>query len=116
METTTYGSEMGSNAMRAVETVIDQAGSSAHGAINKASDAARPTVERLASGAHHAVDKIAGAAGQAAEALNCKSEQLTDASTRLLEAGRDYVRDNPVMSVGIGVAAGFVLSRLLGSR
>ena len=112
---TTHGPETGNNAMRAVENVIDQAGGTAHGAIDKAVDAARPTVERLASGAHSAVDKIAGCAGQAVETLNAKSEQLTDAGTRFVDAGREYVRANPVMSLGIGVAAGFVLSRLLSS-
>ncbi len=95
---------------------VDQATSGAHNAIDKASDAARPAVDRLASGAHQAVDKIAGAATQAAETLDLKSEQIMDAQTRLTETCRDYVRDNPVTSLGIAVAAGFLLSRLLSSR
>ncbi|MET0217921.1 MAG: hypothetical protein ABW205_08350 [Burkholderiales bacterium] len=116
METTTYDRGVGSDAMRAAENVIGQAGGSAHGAIDRVSDAARPGVERLASGAHHAVDKIAGYAGQAVDTLNSKSGQLTDTGARLVDAGRDYVRANPMMSVGIGIAAGYVLSRLFTSR
>jgi ElaB/YqjD/DUF883 family membrane-anchored ribosome-binding protein len=100
----------------AVARTVDQATTGAHKAIDKASDAARPAVDRLATGAHQAVDKIAGAATQAAETLDLKSEQLMDAQTRLTESCREYVRDNPVTSLGIAVAAGFLLSRLLSSR
>jgi ElaB/YqjD/DUF883 family membrane-anchored ribosome-binding protein len=99
-----------------VARTVDQATTGAHKAIDKASDAARPAVDRLASGAHQTVDKIAGAATQAAETLDLKSEQLKDAQTRLTENCREYVRDNPLTSLGIAVAAGFLLSRLLGSR
>jgi ElaB/YqjD/DUF883 family membrane-anchored ribosome-binding protein len=33
-----------------------------------------------------------------------------------MELGRRYVRDDPVMSLGIAIAAGFLLSRLPSSR
>ena len=95
---------------------VDQATTGAHKAIDKASDAARPAVDRLASGAHQAVDKIAGAAAQAAETFDVKSEQLKDAQARLTENCSAYVRDHPMTSLGIALAAGFVLSRLLSSR
>ena len=100
----------------AVARTVDHATASAHHAIDKASDAARPAVDRVASGAHQTVEKIAGAATQAAETLDLKSEQLMDAQARLTETCRSYVRDNPVASLGIAVAAGFLLSRLLGPR
>lgn len=100
----------------AAARTVDQATSGAHKVIDKASDAARPAVDRLATGAHQAVDKIAGAATQAAATLDLKSEQIMDAQSRLTETCRDYVRDNPVTSLGIAVAAGFLLSRLLSSR
>lgn len=99
-----------------VARTVDQATTGAHKAIDKVSDAARPTVDRLATGAHQAVDKIAGAATQAAETLDQKSAQLKAAQARVMESCRDYVRENPITSVGIALAAGFVLSRLLSSR
>jgi len=95
---------------------VDQATAGAHNVINKASEAVRPAVDRLASGAHQAVDKMGGAASQAAETIDLKGEQLMDAQTRLTENCREYVRDHPIASLGIAVAAGFLVSRLLSSR
>jgi len=98
---------------RTAARAVDQASAGAHTAIDKVSDAARPMVDRVASGAHQAVDKIAGVAGRAAETLNVKGGQLHDAQVRAMEQCRGYVRDNPIASIGIAVAAGFLLSRLL---
>lgn len=95
---------------------VDQAGAGAHEAINKVTDAAQPAMDRLASGAHVAVDKIASAAGQAAETLGVKGEQLKKFQVQALEKCQGYVRANPAMSLGIAIAAGFLLSRLLSSR
>jgi len=60
--------------------------------------------------AHEAVDKIADAAK---EAFGETGERLTDAEQKMLNDLRGFIHDNPITSVGIAVAAGFVLSRLL---
>ena len=91
---------------------VEQASTRAHDAIDRASDAACPAVDRVASGAHQAVDKLAGAASQAAETLGVKGEQLKNAQARAAEQCRGYVRDHPAASLGIALAAGFLLSRL----
>ena len=85
----------------------------AHHTIDKVSDAARPAVERVATGAHQVVDKLAGVATNAAETLGVKGEQLKQAQTRVTENIRDYVRENPLASVGIAVAAGILVSRFI---
>lgn len=94
---------------RILTRTVDQANIGAHDVIDKVSDAVRPAVERVASSAHRAVDKLASAAGT----LGAKGEQLKNAPARALDQCRGYVSDNPVMSVGIAIAAGFVLSQLL---
>ena len=74
------------------------------------------TIDKAVNSAHEAVDKISCATSQAADAIGEKGQQLKDAEQRLMENCRGYVRDNPVSSLGIAVAAGFLLSRLLSGR
>jgi ElaB/YqjD/DUF883 family membrane-anchored ribosome-binding protein len=95
---------------------VDQAMAGAHETINTVSEAARPTVDRIATSAHEAVDKVAGVAAHAAEALGVKGDQIKSAEQKLVESAREYMREHPVATLGVAVAAGFVLSRLLSSR
>ncbi|MFA6164063.1 MAG: DUF883 domain-containing protein [Methylobacter sp.] len=74
------------------------------------------TIDKAAISAHEAVDKIADATNQAAEALGEKGEQLKNTEQQLIDNCRSYISDNPMKSMGIAVAAGFLLSRLLSGR
>jgi len=74
------------------------------------------TIDKASHSAHEAVDKIANATNQAAEVLGEKGEQLKNAEQQLMESCRGYVKDNPITSLGIAVAAGFLLSRVLSGR
>ena len=74
------------------------------------------TTDKASHLAHDTVDKIANAAHQAEEAVAEKGEQLKCAEKELVENCRSYVRDNPITSLGIAVAAGFLLSRLISGR
>jgi ElaB/YqjD/DUF883 family membrane-anchored ribosome-binding protein len=71
------------------------------------------TADKVSKSAHEAYDKIASAASQAAEALSEKGEQLKKTERQLMKNCRDYIGDNPIMSVTIAAAVGFLLSRLL---
>ena len=66
--------------------------------------------------AHQAGEKIANASNQAADMLSEKGEQLKNAEQHLMKDCSDYVKNNPATSLGIAVAAGFLLSRLLSAR
>lgn len=74
------------------------------------------TIDKAASSAHEVVDKIASVTNQAAEALGEKGEQLKNTEQQLIEDCRMYINDNPITSMGIAVAAGFLLNRLLSCR
>lgn len=74
------------------------------------------TIDNVSIAAHEAVDKIATATTKAAEAIGEKGDQLKNAEQQLMENCRGYVRENPLTSLGIAAAAGFLLSRLLSSR
>lgn len=90
--------------------------SAAHQTVDQLADHARPAVDRLAWGAHHAVDRIAGAAAATAARLGTQAEQLSAARQRATQACATYVHDKPLTALGIAVAAGFLLGRLINSR
>lgn len=74
------------------------------------------TTDKVAHFAHEAVDTVADASNHAREAFDEKSEQIMNAEQLLLKNCQNYVRENPVTSLGLAVAGGFLLSRLLSGR
>lgn len=74
------------------------------------------TVNKASSFAHESVDKIADLSNQTIDAIEEHSQQLKDTEHRVIKNCQLYVRDNPVTSLGIAIASGFILSRLLSSR
>lgn len=97
---------------RSAKEHADRLATEAHRGIDSAADAARPTADRLASGAHRAVENAEGMASRGAEALGKAGAR----GEELIATGSDYVREHPLFTLGVALAAGFVLSRLLGSR
>lgn len=75
-----------------------------------------PTVELVASKAHQAVDKVAQAAAQAAQVLDEKGRQLKETQFQVVEKTRSYVQAHPGTSIGVAVAAGFLIRHLLRFR
>jgi ElaB/YqjD/DUF883 family membrane-anchored ribosome-binding protein len=71
------------------------------------------TVDKIASSAHQAVDRIASAASSAAEQFGVKGDQMLEHRDRMVESTREYVRNNPIAAIGIALAAGFILSKIL---
>lgn len=94
---------------------VNQAAAGMHEKIDRASEAARPAVDRAVSGAHDAVDSMADMASQAAETLDEKAAQFKDMQARFLENATGYVQAHPMASLGIAMAAGFLLSKMMGS-
>jgi ElaB/YqjD/DUF883 family membrane-anchored ribosome-binding protein len=91
---------------------VDRLARGAHHGIDAASDAARPAIDRIASGAHHAVESADALARQSADAL----ERAGVKSEQMLDVGTAYMREHPVLTIGLAVAAGYMLSRLLPVR
>jgi ElaB/YqjD/DUF883 family membrane-anchored ribosome-binding protein len=85
-----------------------------------------PAIERVARTAHSAVDRVAGTASSAVErvrtgvhgAMGTVSERMHDLSSRRdmwTDNARDRVREHPLAAVGIALAAGYLIARLLRS-
>ncbi len=101
------------------EGALYKAAIGAHRAVDKvagaADDVARkavPGVDRVAELAHHAVDKAAAAAAPAADWLDEQARALDATQKKLVGNTREYVAANPLMSLGMALAAGFLLSRI----
>ncbi|HEX5056661.1 MAG TPA: hypothetical protein VFX02_09200 [Gammaproteobacteria bacterium] len=71
------------------------------------------SIERAKSSVHDAVDRIADSATQAAQKLGARADQMKEWQQTLIDNCSQYVREKPLQSLGIAVASGFVLSRIL---
>lgn len=100
----------------AVERTVENASANVHRAIDKASEFTRPAVEGLASDAHHAVDKLAGSATDVAHSLEAKGDELQALQSRLTESCRVQLREHPIATLGMAVAAGYLLNWWLKKR
>ena len=72
--------------------------------------------DKVSDTAHAAYDKISDATSQAAETLGEKGEQLKKTEQQLMKNCSGFISDNPITSVSIAVAIGFLLSRLVSGR
>lgn len=115
--TSKYGTATnGGDLEHKLEHGVERVTGAAHHTIDSLSDAAQPAIENLRSGAHKAVDSAGDAATHAAGALGVKGDQLQEKGKEIVERAGGYVREHPVASLGMAVAAGYLLSRLLSSR
>lgn len=99
-----------------VQPATDRLASTVHDTVDKLAEKVPPAADRLAGAAHTAVDRVADGATQVSEQAAATAKQLGAAYTRFAESGRNYVRTSPATSVLIALAAGYGLSKLLGSR
>ena len=60
-----------------------------------------------------ATDKLSSAGTQTADWMSAKGESLSTTQKQLVDDTCKYVSANPMKSLAIAVAAGFVLSRIL---
>jgi len=97
-------------------TTNTSAGGNGHAEkARRAETTAHDTVDRAARGAHQTVDRLAEKAANAAAQMGEKGEYFNEQKDRVMSQTRTYVQTHPVAAIGIAVAAGFLLSRLLTS-
>lgn len=89
---------------------VDAASDSIHKVIDSASGAATPALEQIAAGAHNAVDKMAGGAHHAADAVVNGGAKISDLQQHFSERCRSQVREKPLLSLGVAIAGGMLLS------
>lgn len=81
--------------------------------MDRAVQGAHSMVDRVAEKAGPAVDRIRSGVDTASAALESGMDTLSQTQERWVENCRVCVRDHPLASVGVAVAAGILLSRLI---
>jgi len=103
--------------MELTSSTVDRKASQAHEAVDaaaaKASERAAPAIDRAARAAHETVDKVAQTAAPAADWLNQSAEQFKAQQQQVVEGGRSYIRDRPLVATGIALFAGYLAGRLM---
>ena len=84
---------------------------SAHGTVDHVAQGAHDTVDRIAAKAGPAVDRMRSTADDVQATAHAKFDDLINAEW--VESARDEVRARPLAAVGIALAAGLLISRLL---
>ena len=102
--------------------VLSKTTAGAHAAVNSVADAAddaarkaKPAIDQVAAVAHQVVEKAAASAAPAADWLGEQGESLNATQKKLVTATSSYIAANPLMSVGVAVLAGFLISRMIRS-
>lgn len=92
---------------------VDDLNMQADSAIDQASASAKPAVDQAASTARRTADQLSEKAKQAKAMLSDKYEQMRGQQEKWTDDARVRVRENPIAALGIALAAGFLLRRVL---
>ena len=96
--------------MELTSSTVERKAGQAHDAVDAV--AAKAT-EKAARVAHETVDKVAQAAAPAADWLNQSAAQLQRQQEQLVDGSRSYIRERPLVAIGIALAAGYLAGRLM---
>ncbi|EOD54276.1 hypothetical protein [Aeromonas molluscorum] len=78
-----------------------------------ANSASHPTLDKVTQNTHEVVDKLAEAAGSTATTLSDKGSDLKKANAPYLNKMIEQIKRNPVGSVSLAIAIGFIISWLI---
>ena len=123
MENTTFGNvpnTFGNSSNN--DGVLSKTTAGAHAAVNSVAEAAdgaarkaKPAIDQVAAMAHQVVEKAAASAAPAADWIGEQGESLNATQKKLVSDTSAYIAANPLMSVGVAVLAGFLISRMIRS-
>lgn len=101
-------------------SILNKTTTGAHGAVSSMAEAAdsaarkaKPAIDQAAAKAHQVVDKVAASAAPAVDWVGEQGEHLHATQKKLVSDTCAYISANPLMSVGMAVLAGFVISRMV---
>ncbi len=92
---------------------VNAAARAAADAADAAARKSMPAIDQVAAMAHQAVDKAAASAAPAVDWIGEQGESLNATQKKLVTEASAYIAANPLMSVGVAVLAGFLISRVI---
>jgi len=84
----------------------------AHGYVDQAKNGAAASADAAAAAVHRGIDQAADTATAAADWVSQKASDYTRAPQAALESACQTIRARPLMSVGIALAAGYIIGRM----
>lgn len=69
---------------------------------------AQKQIDRLADTAHGAIDRASEMAGR----VGGKTDELWGMKDDYVESARDYVKQNPLVALGLALAAGYLFGKI----
>lgn len=83
--------------------------------VDRVAQSAHQTVDRLAEKAGPAIDKLRSRVTGANESLKAQADQLKTLQGEWTESARAAVREHPLATVAVAVAAGVLISKIFSS-
>ena len=100
---------------RAGQARIEDASDRAHEYVERAAQAAFSGMDRMAERARKGVDTAAESARAGVEWASGKASSLRERNAAITAAVADTVTARPVLAIGVAVAVGYLLGRILHS-
>lgn len=83
-----------------------------NGFVERTAQAAHQTIDEVAEKAGATIDRLQASASSMGDQLSDKAQALSDIEYQMVEKVRDCVRDHPLASLFMAVAAGVLIARL----
>lgn len=84
--------------------------------IDRTAESLHESVDQLAGGARHADEKIREHAKRVEAKAEAAVADVRTQSAKLVGETSDFVKTNPLMSIGLAVVAGALMHRLFGGK
>lgn len=91
---------------------VDAAHQAVDAAAAKALNTTAPVIDRVAQAAHQTVDRVAQAAVPTADWITHSAQQLKQQQEELVTTSRSYIRERPLVAVGLALAFGYLVGRI----
>jgi ElaB/YqjD/DUF883 family membrane-anchored ribosome-binding protein len=91
---------------------VQQVGDTLHNTIDRVATPVKDVLDRASSTAHQTVDRVASGMHSAAEKVDAQTRRARQLPNDVLESAREHVRAQPLQTVALAAALGWLFGRL----